>query len=116
MGQELTIRTYHTGVTRKRIVPVQFYRPDEPLTNCLTLDRTFDHVLPQSQSRIDNNEANTSMGLRPIGKFCSGIFNVGLALVRLEHVFDASNEHVLVGANGLRLRAFAPDWFPTTKT
>ena len=25
LGQELTIRTYHKGVTRKRIVPVQFY-------------------------------------------------------------------------------------------
>lgn len=30
VGQELTIRTYHTGVVRKRIVPVQIYKEDEP--------------------------------------------------------------------------------------
>jgi folate-binding protein YgfZ len=29
VGQELTIRTYHTGVVRKRIVPVQIYNKDE---------------------------------------------------------------------------------------
>ncbi|CAO3634068.1 unnamed protein product [Mucor hiemalis] len=29
VGQELTIRTYHTGVVRKRIVPVQIYKEDE---------------------------------------------------------------------------------------
>ena len=29
VGQELTIRTYHTGVVRKRILPVQLYEKDE---------------------------------------------------------------------------------------
>lgn len=29
VGQELTIRTYHTGVVRKRIVPIQIYKDGE---------------------------------------------------------------------------------------
>ena len=29
LGQELTIRTHHTGVVRKRILPCQIYLPDE---------------------------------------------------------------------------------------
>jgi folate-binding protein YgfZ len=30
VGQELTIRTYHKGITRKRIMPVQYFTPQDP--------------------------------------------------------------------------------------
>ena len=29
VGQELTVRTYHTGVVRKRILPVVIHPPEE---------------------------------------------------------------------------------------
>jgi folate-binding protein YgfZ len=29
VGQELTVRTYHTGVIRKRILPVTIHKPEQ---------------------------------------------------------------------------------------
>ena len=34
VGQELTVRTYHTGQLRKRILPVVLHKPD---TSCVAL-------------------------------------------------------------------------------
>ncbi|KAG5455371.1 MAG: hypothetical protein BJ554DRAFT_5230, partial [Olpidium bornovanus] len=44
VGQELTIRTYHTGVTRKRIMPVRLARQgDEPyVVGTLRVDRSVE--------------------------------------------------------------------------
>lgn len=41
VGQELTVRTYHTGVVRKRILPVVIHPPEEtfvtkPFNHCLS--------------------------------------------------------------------------------
>ncbi|KAJ3008841.1 UNVERIFIED_CONTAM: Iron-sulfur clusters incorporation protein [Siphonaria sp. JEL0065] len=119
LGQELTIRTYHIGVTRKRIVPVQIYREADELSTMvptkLTLDRTFSETLPPSMTEIRAlNKADGIFGKREVGKFCSGVHNIGLALVRLEHAgFSPETDLVLspdASARGLRVRAFPPNW------
>ncbi|KAI9141612.1 hypothetical protein BKA69DRAFT_1019546, partial [Paraphysoderma sedebokerense] len=84
VGQELTIRTYHTGVTRKRIVPVQIVGKDEPLPSTFFVDRTKTYQLPSSQNDIISLADSSSRRTKAIGKFCNGIHNVGLALLRLE--------------------------------
>ncbi|KAI9678653.1 MAG: Iron-sulfur clusters incorporation protein [Caeruleum heppii] len=86
VGQELTIRTRHTGVVRKRIVPVRVYAVDDEETpTSLTdhpsssSDRSPD--LPPSGTPVHKP---TDPKKRSVGKFLAGIHDVGLALCRLE--------------------------------
>lgn len=90
VGQELTIRTHHTGVVRKRIVPVQLYEGDQ---NAVTSTETETPVynpltglsLPPRGSNISKVGARRG---RSAGKFLNGIGNIGLALCRLEMMTD----------------------------
>ncbi|KAJ3112414.1 ccr4 associated factor [Physocladia obscura] len=127
LGQELTIRTYHTGVTRKRIVPVQIYRDEDSVPTELTLDTAFNETLPPSTTEIRVlNESDGSLSRREVGKFCSGVNNIGLALMRLDHVSSPekpeSSSNLVFSpkdgprTNGLKIRAFLPSWFPSALT
>ncbi|ODN89617.1 mitochondrial protein [Cryptococcus wingfieldii CBS 7118] len=88
LGQELTVRTYHTGATRKRILPVRLFpmdhsgsildlisspSPASSLEATFPLDITF-HPPTSSASKKP----------RSAGKILSLHNTVGLALVRLE--------------------------------
>lgn len=86
VGQELTIRTHHTGVVRKRVLPVQLYTaasaPPEKLAFAaeeMLAGRLGGgaNVLPAGGRRG-----------RPAGRWLGGVGNVGLALVRLEMMTD----------------------------
>ncbi|KAF2437600.1 Aminomethyltransferase folate-binding domain-containing protein, partial [Karstenula rhodostoma CBS 690.94] len=69
VGQELTIRTKHTGVVRKRILPVELFNADAPQTDA------------------DIKQLDQDGGIkkgRAAGKLVSVCGNVGLALCRLE--------------------------------
>lgn len=73
VGQELTIRTKHTGVVRKRMLPVQLEHPDET------------GVLPEPGSVIKQLDGRGALKPgRAAGKYVAGIGTVGLALCRLE--------------------------------
>jgi folate-binding protein YgfZ len=79
VGQELTIRTKHTGVVRKRVLPVQLY------TSASTTSSDSQSTLPDSGSDVKQlDEAGGIKKGRATGKFLAGIGNVGLALCRLE--------------------------------
>ncbi|KAL5051796.1 hypothetical protein BDW71DRAFT_341 [Aspergillus fruticulosus] len=88
VGQELTIRTHHRGVVRKRILPVQLYKDglgaasssDSPV-----YDSSVDIQLPPAGSNISKISARKG---RSAGKFLGGIGNIGLALCRLEMMTD----------------------------
>ena len=83
VGQELTSRTYHTGVIRKRLLPLSLYPPSgevqEPMT--LAYDASISLTLPPS---------GTAMAVegekRSPGKFLRGWGNVGWGLCRLDYV------------------------------
>ena len=89
VGQELTVRTYHTGIIRKRILPVLLH-PPPPITS---------HHLGDSQPRAQftsgldiraslTHAPGEGRVARPrgTGKLLSTVKGVGLALLRLEHV------------------------------
>lgn len=115
VGQELTVRTYHTGVTRKRILPVQFYDGDS-VPEKLALDRSYSAELPPSQSDIFRTPTPGApipkRAPRPLGKFCSGIHNIGLGLVRLDTLDATEPLEARFEDQTWRLRPFLPAWWP----
>ena len=106
VGQELTIRTHHTGVVRKRVLPVQIYRGDlmpppmelsyQPAEGQIIHDKTghdtttmttttTTSLLPPSGTSISRVGDDKK---RPAGKWLHGIGNIGLALCRLDVMTD----------------------------
>ncbi|OAP63064.1 hypothetical protein AYL99_02291 [Fonsecaea erecta] len=91
LGQELTIRTHHTGVVRKRILPCQLYDADEqPLPPA-------DQELPEYKPGVDMPHPPPGSNIcklkakgrgRSSGKWLAGVGNIGLALCRLEMMTD----------------------------
>lgn len=86
VGQELTIRTHHTGVVRKRILPVQIYDGGVGLKapNELSYDQIPKLLLPPKGSNISRVDKKG----RSAGRWLGGVGNVGLALCRLEVMSD----------------------------
>lgn len=124
VGQELTIRTRHTGVVRKRILPVQLY--DSGTAPDILGYRPDSSVVIQPYG---TNIINISTGKgRSVGKWLGGIGNIGLALCRLENMANIAlngrgiqqgpkdefmlslpaEENREVGE--VRIKAFVPDW------
>ena len=126
VGQELTIRTHHTGVVRKRILPVQLYASgkDVQSQDILIYDEHTDIVLPPKGADIGRMDKKG----RSAGKWLGGVGNVGLALCRLEIMTNTvltgegsqwSPEHEFKvawepeeGRQGgeVRVKAFVPSW------
>lgn len=89
LGQELTIRTHHTGVVRKRILPVQLYEKDRPISK----DQVEPEYIPGSEIAVPPAGSNISKlnakgRGRSSGKWLGGVGNIGLALCRLEMMTD----------------------------
>ncbi|XP_006634305.3 putative transferase CAF17 homolog, mitochondrial [Lepisosteus oculatus] len=88
IGQELTARTHHTGVIRKRLMPVRLSGPvQEP-----------------------EKDICTASG-KSAGKYRAGLGSLGLALIRLAH---ANEQLILQSSEGVRLtlKASVPNWWP----
>ncbi|XP_048868011.1 putative transferase CAF17 homolog, mitochondrial [Brienomyrus brachyistius] len=91
IGQELTARTHHTGVVRKRLMPVSLTAAD-------------------GQSPPEGAPLVTQSG-KPAGRHQSTLGDRGLSLVRLAHAKEPlmfkSPDDTLV-----TLEASVPDWWP----
>jgi folate-binding protein YgfZ len=136
VGQELTIRTKHTGVVRKRILPVQLYRAEEPVPGS-SEPIEKDHKFPQYNPSWQAGEASVEVpcdikqlkedgGLsRSRGKLMAHMGNVGLAMCRLEYMtpmtvsaeggsYTPDAQFALQsstsGENPVRVKAFLPYW------
>ncbi|EME47301.1 hypothetical protein DOTSEDRAFT_114226, partial [Dothistroma septosporum NZE10] len=85
LGQELTIRTHHTGVVRRRILPVVLHgqgtEPPEKLEYDPSLSINVPDFVGQDLRKDDKSKRST-------GKFIGGIGNIGLAMCRLEQMTD----------------------------
>lgn len=87
VGQELTIRTHHTGVVRKRILPVQLYHGEPHIPkDQQNYDPKFSSPLPPRGTEIYKSRKDHKP--RSVGKWLAGIGNIGLALCRLETMID----------------------------
>lgn len=90
LGQELTIRTHHTGVVRKRILPCQIYPSDQQISQDQEIPVYEASVIvhqPPSENNISKMHAKGRAG-RSTGKWLGGVGNIGLALCRLEMMTD----------------------------
>ena len=122
VGQELTIRTKHTGVVRKRILPVQLDPPTSESSsispsNTEQKEPIYDSSLTDTASQIPHGTDIKAEGnsKRSVGKWLSGVGNVGLALCRLEPMImgeGAAKRVFWVGEGEQRqkVRAFLPAW------
>ncbi len=123
VGQELTIRTHHTGVVRKRILPVRVYGDGEGVPEKLEYDASWTGVVPPAGANI----ARVGAKGRSAGKWVMGVGNVGLALCRLEIMTDVvlteggggwspDQEFRVVWSEGegeggeVKVEAFVPNW------
>ncbi|KAK3357157.1 putative aminomethyl transferase [Lasiosphaeria hispida] len=118
VGQELTIRTRHQGVVRKRILPVVLYAEGEAVPEALAYQPGQFAAAGAEPASI----VPVIGGGRPTGKFLGGVGNVGLALCRLQPMtdlkappgsvqdYDPAAEFCLAGDEGTRVKAFVPEW------
>ncbi|KAI1074512.1 Aminomethyltransferase folate-binding domain-containing protein [Whalleya microplaca] len=134
VGQELTIRTKHRGIVRKRVLPCALYGGElggeqEPAPETLEYKPDAGDVaggLPEGL-RI-SREGKVG---REAGNWIRGVGNIGLAMCRLESMtdielpgeraaapFDPENEFVMQvapdeggdGGRPVKVKAFVPDW------
>jgi folate-binding protein YgfZ len=87
VGQELTIRTKHTGVVRKRVLPVRFHASTASDTVAASsFDPSFSpHPTPGTDIKSLDATGALKKG-RTSGKIIAAIGNVGLASCRLENM------------------------------
>lgn len=128
VGQELTIRTKHRGVVRKRVLPVMIYDGPEPPQQ---IAYNAGSSLDAAAVPVDTSIGRLGKKGRSAGKWLSGIGNVGLALCRLEIMTDVvlpgetaattynpADEFVMERSEGedvqepfkVKIKAFVPEW------
>ncbi|KAN0061454.1 ccr4 associated factor [Thecaphora frezii] len=130
VGQELTARTHHTGVVRKRIVPLSFYHPNSPVPSTLAPDFSFSTALPAPHTEVRSTplpsastgtDAAPSPRGRSAGKVTTTLYNLGLGCLRLEQVARSNNPQAedalqlsVKNEKGetLLVKAWIPDWWP----
>lgn len=88
IGQELTARTYHTGVVRKRLMPLLF-------------DNVVDKPLAYDEKIL--NECGNA-----VGKFRGCVAKYGLGLMRINESLTAQQLTV----SGINVRVVKPAWWP----
>ncbi|KAB8296364.1 hypothetical protein EYC80_009123 [Monilinia laxa] len=129
VGQELTIRTHHMGVVRKRIVPMMLVPDGEDMPG---LGELRFHGGDLASGLVGGESIKKVGGKRPAGKWLSGVGNLGLGLARLDEMGrwmtetgegnhgDSSEEFVVEGkgekegeVKKIRVRAFPPAWIET---
>jgi transferase CAF17, mitochondrial len=90
IGQELTARTHHTGVVRKRLMPLFF-------------ENQIDKPIPNDTPIYSSDNDKTS-----IGKLRGFSRNVGIALLRINEALAAPSLNIM----GNRVTTIRPKWWP----
>ena len=99
VGQELTIRTKHRGIVRKRILPVALYDEGRAPPTVLAYhppssggggaeDGAPGQVVTAEMVPADMSIGRVGKKGRSAGKWLKGVGNIGLALCRLETMTD----------------------------
>ncbi|KAG9127349.1 ccr4 associated factor [Ceratobasidium sp. 392] len=85
VGQELTVRTYHTGVIRKRIMPVSLAREGSDIGSSTPTLPLHTSIQAERLASPSPDVANRATRPRGTGTLLSNFNGLGLALLRLEH-------------------------------
>ncbi|XP_058823792.1 putative transferase CAF17, mitochondrial [Topomyia yanbarensis] len=93
VGQELTARTHHTGVVRKRLLPLFF---EDTVNEC--------ELSPDTE--IKSSDGQT------VGKLRGVANRVGLGLLRIEKILNSQS---LVVGNKIVCKTQIPHWWPKEK-
>lgn len=96
VGQELTARTYHTGVTRKRLMPVEFVNVNSDTTD-----------LPAFEPEV---KITGEDGKKRLGKLRSYSGSKGLALLYIDEVLKNEGSKLFIGTT--QLKTWKPKWWP----
>ncbi|KAF8842303.1 Aminomethyltransferase folate-binding domain-containing protein [Paxillus ammoniavirescens] len=122
VGQELTVRTYHTGVIRKRILPVVLSSTMSTKTGPSSSNLSIKPVTP---APTDSNPTvaraprlrGTSTLLSSIPTFSVNPSTaVGLALLRLEHLRPGvelfADDSISANGQKWKVEHWWPEWWP----
>ncbi|KAG6820097.1 hypothetical protein H0H93_005409 [Arthromyces matolae] len=123
VGQELTVRTFHTGSVRKRILPVLIHELGavHPTIDPLPEAPSYPSNLSILPTRIrDREEGHPTPRPRGTGKLLTSYQGVGLALLRLEQVEAAERGELSMrinvesgaGKGVWEVQHWWPDWWP----
>ncbi|KFB49913.1 hypothetical protein ZHAS_00017944 [Anopheles sinensis] len=101
IGQELTARTYHTGVIRKRLMPLEFNEPLPPVSRDVPPEALRD-------AEIKNRDGAV------VGKLRGLAGNLGLGLLRIEKVLPDGQLSLNVAgvSDPIACRTRKPFWWP----
>ncbi|KAJ4466530.1 Aminomethyltransferase folate-binding domain-containing protein [Lentinula aciculospora] len=118
VGQELTVRTYHKGVIRKRTIPVLIqpsaHKSSEP-----------EDVYETFRADTDIKPASTAGGSGPrprgSGKLLSNSHGIGLALLRTEHVEGVASGNLELhftseSGTSWSVMPWWPEWWPQRRS
>ncbi|GAU93112.1 hypothetical protein RvY_05099 [Ramazzottius varieornatus] len=96
LGQELTARTHHTGVIRKRLMPIQIEGIGEDKVDVIQRDTPI----------VNSSKKN-------VGKLRGHVGSSGVALMRVQEALAA--ESLMCDFNGQRVdvKVQRPSWWPT---
>lgn len=109
VGQELTSRTYHTGVIRKRLLPLSIFTQDMAEPETLSYNPLVDVKLPPQGTAL------TAEGeKRSPGKWLRGWGNLGWGLCRLDFVGRVLRCEMGEGRE-VFVKAFLPEWADRAK-
>lgn len=121
VGQELTIRTYHTGVIRKRIHPVTIHQ-DMASSQIAKFPLFPPDVDVRASATGTPADGKPTPRPRGVGKLLSTYDGRGLALLRLEHVDGVRRGEIKLelnventdssGGNRWIVSPNWPDWWP----
>ena len=128
VGQELVIRTQHTGVVRKRILPCVVYDAHDREPAEITYDASNKLGSSPPHGAAIKLFPNDGDKIKSKGTWLAGVGNVGLALCRLENMVGLGPAGDAVeGWKGrewvfewegqskeekrLRVKAFVPEWW-----
>ncbi|XP_028968317.1 putative transferase CAF17 homolog, mitochondrial [Galendromus occidentalis] len=93
IGQELTARAHHTGVIRKRYMPISFPKPQK-----ISCDAEELSVLSQNGAKVGVLKA--VMGTR------------GLGLMRIRESLEAGDLSIEVNGENVEVEVSCPEWWP----
>ncbi|CAG8724526.1 14158_t:CDS:2, partial [Acaulospora colombiana] len=113
VGQELTVRTYHTGVIRRRIYPVQIYPRDQSPRPMETVDKTIPQMEATSMTTFKGDAAER--GTKP--KLLTSIHGVGLAVLRSAQLPNFEKDELRMQVKGpdgsiFNVKPWMPSWWP----